>query len=903
MTGKFKGLGAAISAGFSGTVLAGMENFTGKMQKSISPTEKFVASVKGIAPGMATAIPVSSRFGIALGTVARGLLVASPVIAAVTAGIAAYATNAFGARDAANEFGASLGNTLQIFKPFGELLVGIAGKLGLTGESADQVAIHFEKAGQGFANMSTLWHNTIQGLITSSDEFSQKVGQNLLKASTAVETMSSDFVKQIGMTANAWSTFISQLDRQDYKGAVDSIGMAFAALPGIITTAISEFGDLMDGLWGVVEPALQQFATNAMGILGEIAKRISDKFWSELQAAWNNASGLVGLIAAFANNFNQQLGSAFSQIGSQIQGWIKTNITEPINGFVKLITVKASEIWGQITTGAAAIASQVTTWVNGNIVEPINQFIQNISVTASEIWTQISQGASSVIGQVTTWVNTNIVDPIDKFIDNISVTAGQIWTQIVQGAGSIASQVMTWVNGNIVEPINKFVANITVTAQSIWAKIVGGAGSIAGTVMTWVNGNIVNPINQLYNNVVDQASSIVQKLLSSDPINQIISWATSVANKIGAEVLKALKPITDPINKLFPGLGDVAKALNLPGSGTGTGGQSAGKIAAVAGGSSGGTGTGTGKSGQGGYTIDPTKSAAQQTFDQYDQGVKKNIDPNKSALDQTFGSLFGTAYGAQQPGIQRVGLGNQQGGTGFTFAQQQAAIKKNRAELGEGTKLGAGGFAGVGAGPKPNLSASGDISGAGSLTPGEIKQKQQQMDMEKARRNASLPEAQLTKKLLPFFQGMDKKKQEEIGFPEATVGEGGKTDNTAQTNAISDMIFKYKKLIPLEEQQKMTVADLGNKLVALEQIYGEASTSIEDNKVAQSALSTALGDTAYQQNLVTLGAQDQAGKYQNLQADIFKNVGAIGEYNKQLNDQKFQQDNVTAGMQAQQISL
>jgi hypothetical protein len=123
---------------------------------------------------MATAIPVSSRMGIAVGAMSRALLIASPAIAAITAGIAVYATNAFGARDAANQFGATLGNSLQIFKPFGELLVGIAGKLGLTGESADQVAIHFEKASQGFANMSTLWHNTIQDLISSSDEFSQK---------------------------------------------------------------------------------------------------------------------------------------------------------------------------------------------------------------------------------------------------------------------------------------------------------------------------------------------------------------------------------------------------------------------------------------------------------------------------------------------------------------------------------------------------------------------------------------------------------------------------------------------------------------------------------------------------------------------------------------------------------
>ena len=494
LTGKFKGLGAAISAGFSGTTLVGFENFTGKLQKSISPTEKFVASVKGIAPGMATAIPVSSRFGIALGTVARGLLIASPVIAAVTAGIAAYATNAFGARDAANQFGASIGNTLQIFKPFGELLVGIAGKLGLTGESADQVAIHFEKAGQGFANMSTLWHNTIQGLITSSDEFSQKVGQNLLKASDAVTTMSADFVRQLGMTGDAWSTFIDQLSKKDYKGAVDSIGVAFAALPGIITTAISDFGDLMDGLWGTIQPSLNQLGTNIMGILGELGKRISDKFWSELQNAFNNLTAVGGFFTEIGKRIGddiwkglqdalknlQTLGDiivkGFGDISAQIQAWVKTNITDPINGFITYIKVTAADIWAQITGGTASVVSAVTAWVNQNIVKPINDLPGQIVEQASAILKALGIGITTQ--DVSNWM-TVIADQLMALPKYIQEQASAIVGALLKG--DYNAQILSFVKGVAAQLIDGLAAqlkNIPVVGDALADAVKNGASAL-----------------------------------------------------------------------------------------------------------------------------------------------------------------------------------------------------------------------------------------------------------------------------------------------------------------------------------------------------------------------------------------------------------------------------------------
>ena len=852
-TNKFKGLSTAFKAGFGGKELVrDIDDIGGAFARSASPTEKFVRSVKGIGSEIPVVATSTTRLGTALGVVSRALAIASPAIAAVVGGIAIYATNMGGARDSANAFGAAVGNQLPILKPFGELLVGIAGKLGLTGESADEVAIHFERAGQQFANMGSLWNTTIQGLINSSDEFSQNVGQNLLKASDAVVQMSSDFVKQLGMTANAWSTFMDQLNRKDYKAAVDSIGMALAALPGIFETAISEFGDVMDGLWGAIQPSLAALGERMYGIFVESMHRVDEAIYGGFVEAFKRLEGVVGFLGEIGKRIYDGIIGGLSTLGADI-----LKILDPSTWIQQAFADDGNS------------KSTVDSWIKTNITDPINGFLTYITVTATDIWGQIESGAQGIVGQVNTWINTNIVDPINQFVQNISVSAKQIWTQIISGAGSIAGEVMTWINGNIVDPINKFVQNISVNAQQIWTQIVSGAGSIVGTVNTWINGNIVEPINNLYQRLTDQARSIVDKLLNGDYISAIVSWAKSVAADIADQVLAQVR--ANPIGSML------LDALGIKG---GTGG-----------------GTGTSAAGStGGMSKEQIAkmNAEKQAKTTKDLGLPSNTNLDQSIGQYGFNQLFGggqtipSAYGAEQDArvYKAGGQGNTFGftGTGFTVAPSARQ------------KIATAGTAGAGVGPGIGFTI--DSNDPLRLTPGEIAKKQQRLDRQKAMQDASKPEPQLTNKLLPVFQGMDKKKLDEMGFPELN-GE----DKKAQTDFISDMIFDTERLIKVQDMQKMSTADLADRLIAIKGIYGEQSKSIKDNSIAYDALNTALGDSVYQQGLVTLGAQDQAGKYQNLQAEIFKNTGVLQEYNKQLGSQQFINDNVTAGMQAQQIAF
>ena len=159
-SGKELSVFGALSNTFStfGTNFeSGFVNKLSKGTKQVdSDFQRMYASVNKGGATMANSGTAASKFGGVLGSL--GLVVGRVAIplAIITAALAVFATNTFGARDAANQFGASVGNYLQVLKPFGELLSNIAGRLGLTGESADQVTIHFEKATQGFAHMGDL---------------------------------------------------------------------------------------------------------------------------------------------------------------------------------------------------------------------------------------------------------------------------------------------------------------------------------------------------------------------------------------------------------------------------------------------------------------------------------------------------------------------------------------------------------------------------------------------------------------------------------------------------------------------------------------------------------------------------------------------------------------------------
>lgn len=99
--------------------------------------------------------------GIIMGGGGMGLMAG---LAAAAAGLAVYSTNAGGARDAVNSFGFAVGNLHPLLRMVGETLVGVAGAMGMTGETAGQIDRHFEKAGNAFEDFTDAWHDTLEAM-------------------------------------------------------------------------------------------------------------------------------------------------------------------------------------------------------------------------------------------------------------------------------------------------------------------------------------------------------------------------------------------------------------------------------------------------------------------------------------------------------------------------------------------------------------------------------------------------------------------------------------------------------------------------------------------------------------------------------------------------------------------
>ena len=849
-----------------------IEEFGEATIKGKPKMDSFLLSGKGVTDALGRmgveagkTAPLLTRLG---ATAAKALgIISGPIgwaITAVAVGLEAYATNAGGARDATNALGVAVGNYLQVFKPFGEVLVGIAGKLGLTGESADQVAVHFEKAAQGFGNMSTLWNNTVADLISSTDKFEQAVGTAFDSIGQSTSKIQADFNNQVSLMQQGWNRFWSAIATQDYSAAVDEIVNAFVSIPSILGTIVGD----VNQLFGSIGTSIGAFVTDMSVKFVRWQQEVSPIIQSTLQGivkffvdSFTNIVGIVGEIGARAGAaFMQGLESWGNIIGNAIEQW-------------KIAFTKGAETIGNAIIGGLS-------WVGGEILK-----ILDPSTWVGEAFAETNSKST-----VDSWVKTNITDPINKFITNITVTAGEIWTQIESTAGNVTGQVMTWINTNIVDPIDSFIENITVTADKIWSQIVSGAGNIMGQVMTWVNGNIVDPINRLPANILEMGGQIVQRILNGDYINQIITWATNVASQIGAEVLKALKPLTDPINKLFPGLGKMASGLGLGGTAS-TGGMSQEQI---------------------------DKANAERTKQEASMGITPE-NRNQSFFEYGTGQLFGgqtipSAYGAegQRGGYMNASgelitpsstrnLSVKPGSPADPNTQRNIAPQANKQSplsgttttgLGLGSGAGASGAAGILAAQKtakdlykaptgPTVVDLGQTKTQAQLTPPPPTPEEQELARQNAR-NLGLAQKKTDAGQL---KGLDEKTLKSLGeTPEDRTG------------SIADLIGKYYELIDAEKME-------AGQLIQFDELYsglrGELKTT-EDGIVAMDA---ALKTEGYSRGLVQKGINDQKIKYQELQAGILSNIGVIGQYNSQLESQQFMNDNVTAGMQAQQIAF
>lgn len=167
--GKFKSFGASIDQ--TSPYFTRLSREMDKTQTSSSRVVNAANAMRGGFTRLGGVI--GAGIGGAGGT---GLIGGMIAIAAATA---LYGTNAMGSRDAINDFGAAVGKTVPALRPVGDLLIGIAGSLGLTGETALQTKEHFDQAAQGFASYGDQWKTMVDKMISSNDLLESSLGRIL----------------------------------------------------------------------------------------------------------------------------------------------------------------------------------------------------------------------------------------------------------------------------------------------------------------------------------------------------------------------------------------------------------------------------------------------------------------------------------------------------------------------------------------------------------------------------------------------------------------------------------------------------------------------------------------------------------------------------------------------------
>lgn len=208
-------------------------------------------------------------------------LILTAVGAAIAAFTAAYASNFGGIRDITNDFGEAVGNAIPILRPFGDALAGIAGQLGLTGESVQQTAQHFRDATTGFQQMGALWEQT-----------AQQVSDAFMEWGAAVQ-------EGAGLVADGIADLFSQIGNQIGTWLADAAGRAQSAFQ-------STFGGLIS--------AATDIASQIGAALSSVGQYIVDAGISTLETLGIDGNALVSQ----AQQVAQQIGAAFSGVGQTI---------------------------------------------------------------------------------------------------------------------------------------------------------------------------------------------------------------------------------------------------------------------------------------------------------------------------------------------------------------------------------------------------------------------------------------------------------------------------------------------------------------------------------------------------------------------------------------------------------
>ena len=509
-------------------------------------------AAKGKFAGITSAMAgIAGAVGLGIGAFVA--LVASVAVAA--AALAAYGTNFMGFRDIVNDTGKSIGDMNPILKIVGDGLVGLAGTLGLTGESAEQTKGHFIDMAMGIKQqsdvVSTAWHDSLVLMQQSNNVFAQDVANTVINVTTSYQKMNDDFKTQIDLSIGTWNEFIHALSQGDFEGAVNIMIQAFEDIPGILDTVfkdVSAFAtDIYNGITGTftdILPVLTKWGSDAgAAILGG------------LEAA-------VGLIDAVIGRIVPGWGDIKEQVGT----WVTTNIVTPLTAWYEQIKVPAGDLWNQIVGTATSIVDTVNTWVTTNIVEPLTAWWESVLIEPETLWTSIAGAPAALKATVDAWITTNIVEPIQAFPNTLALGAEKIWLGIVGAATTMKTTVDTWITDNITEPILAIPNNILVGAEKLWLGIVGTAVDITTTIDTWLTKNIVDPIKNLPNLIVSQGLEIIKAVLGfNSPLEGATVAKLGEWNKaVATEFTKIPTLVVDQAAKILDGIlkGDVGTTIS-----------------------------------------------------------------------------------------------------------------------------------------------------------------------------------------------------------------------------------------------------------------------------------------------------------------------------------------------------
>ncbi|MDR4490791.1 MAG: hypothetical protein R2685_07805 [Candidatus Nitrosocosmicus sp.] len=371
VSGAFKKLKTAMTATNVEKAFTGLSNALSAIPGKLRTT---VMGAEAVGGAMANAEIYTARTTKQMGALStvqpavaggfRGILAAaSPFLFAIVGiglALVAIASDFMGVRTSLEQFGLQLGTTVPVLYPFLEGIQGIGAALGLTGESAEEAKKHFDNAGRGFANIGTLWNDTVADmqssnnrLVSSMGDLASTLGRDITQAAGKLDT-------QLKATVDTWNQFVDALGRGDYKTATDLIISSFESLPSIIGTALSSLGTI----------------------------------------SYNAFANLVNTIRPIVEGIGRELGSrlltAIQQGWSDLTNWINTNFVTPVKNTILDLPNQITELGTKIVKKLLSgdYAAELTSW-------------------ASQVWADLNKSWHDFI---TGQGGDKITEPVENFI-------------------------------------------------------------------------------------------------------------------------------------------------------------------------------------------------------------------------------------------------------------------------------------------------------------------------------------------------------------------------------------------------------------------------------------------------------------------------------------------------------